>query len=66
MNPHASLPVSVPPPRDGWADALEEARELEGVSLQQRYALLESACRLVFTILEHHPEREAILAYRDR
>ena len=57
--------ASVPPPRDGWQDALEEARELSGLSFSDRYERLESACRLVFTILEHHPDREAILAHRD-
>ncbi len=56
---------SIPAPRDGWADALEEARELQGASFERRYALLESACRLVFSILEAHPDREQILSYRE-
>ena len=55
----------IPPARDGWADALEEARELRGLSFEQRYALLEAACRLVFQILENHPDRERILVYRE-
>jgi hypothetical protein len=57
--------TGVPPARDSWADALEEARELRGLSFEQRYALLQSACRLVFQILENHPDRERILAYRE-
>jgi hypothetical protein len=54
-----------PPPRDGWADALDEARELEGASFEERYALLRGACELVFEILSGHPRREQILAYQE-
>ncbi|MCK6532399.1 MAG: hypothetical protein L6Q84_05445 [Polyangiaceae bacterium] len=62
MTEHA---VTVPPPRDGFADAREEARELEGATFEERYALLRAACALVFDVLEHHPERELILSQRD-
>jgi hypothetical protein len=58
-------PTNTAPMRDAWADALCEAREVEGLSLEERYALLADACRLVFLILEGHPDREAILGFQE-
>lgn len=55
----------VPPPRDGFADACAEAAELEGLSFEERFQLLDDACAAVFQILEHHPDRQQILDYRD-
>jgi hypothetical protein len=54
-----------PPPRDGWADALAEAREVSGLTAPQRFQLLASACSAVFAILEHHPRRDEILGYQE-
>lgn len=64
MTPPRASPA-VPPPRDGFADALEEAREVENATPAERYQLLEVACAFVFQVLEQHPDREAILSYRD-
>lgn len=64
MSPGPAQPA-VPPPRDSFADALEEAREVQNASFAERYQLLEAACALVFQVLEQHPDREAILSYRD-
>jgi hypothetical protein len=52
-------------PAGRFADAREEARELEGASFEHRCALLRSACALVFEVLEHHPDRELISSQRD-
>ncbi len=55
----------VPAPRDGFADALQEAAEIAEASLDERYALFEAACALVFEMLVNHPNREEILSQRD-
>ncbi len=57
--------IIAPPPRDSWADAVAEARDVKDLSLEERYALFEAACRLVFTVLETSPDRDAILAFQE-
>jgi hypothetical protein len=61
----AECAAVTPPPRDSWADALTEAREIRGLTAQQRYDLLASACAAVFEILDGHPRREEILAFQE-
>lgn len=58
-------PQSTPSPRDGWADAIEEARDVAGLGFEARFELFRAACRLVFEILEHAPDREATLDYQE-
>jgi hypothetical protein len=50
-----------PLPQDSWASALEEAEELAGKGFAEHYAALAAACRLAFTILDGHPERQRLL-----
>lgn len=58
-------PLAVPPPRDSFADAVEEAQDVRDASFAERYRLLEALCSFVFEVLERHPDREAILSHRD-
>jgi hypothetical protein len=60
-----TAPIAVPPPRDSFADALAEAKEVADASFEERYRMFEAACALVFEILETHPDRQQILDYRD-
>jgi hypothetical protein len=57
--------AKTPPPRDSWADALEEAEPWRDATPEQHYAGLEQACALAFAVLEGHPRRDEFLAWQD-
>ncbi|MBI2376473.1 MAG: hypothetical protein HYV07_20935 [Deltaproteobacteria bacterium] len=56
---------TVPPPRDGFADALDEARDFAWATPRDHLEVLRALCRAAYEQLESNPNRDAILAYQD-
>lgn len=56
---------NIPPPRDSWQSALDEAAEYRNATFEEHYRAFEACCRLAEAVLARHPDREVLLARQE-